>query len=92
MMSLLLGYHLLNPASKKRSHLGHLVLCWRFPQTQRTSRNKKSKKKRSNKDKVSSCVDNTESFIPVKEVDLGCCCSCHDSGKPSCGWCEPHHK
>lgn len=29
--------------------------------------------------------------VVVKSVDLGCCCSCHDSGKPDCGFCADHH-
>jgi len=24
-------------------------------------------------------------------IDLGCCCSCHDSGKSDCSWCAPLH-
>ena len=25
------------------------------------------------------------------EIELGCCCSCHDEGKLSCSWCTSHH-
>lgn len=28
----------------------------------------------------------------AKVVDLGCCCSCHDSGKLECDWCTKHHE
>mmetsp|Transcript_13390 Transcript_13390/g.15531 ORF Transcript_13390/g.15531 Transcript_13390/m.15531 type:complete len:149 (-) Transcript_13390:1003-1449(-) len=27
----------------------------------------------------------------VRKIHLGCCCSCHDSEKASCSWCEKDH-
>jgi len=34
----------------------------------------------------------TETEVPIRVVDLGCCCSCHDDGKSSCDWCLSHHQ
>ncbi|GBG31610.1 Poly ADP-ribose polymerase 1 [Hondaea fermentalgiana] len=71
--------------------------------TKKDKKSKKSKKdKKSKKSKKSKADDfeviedgsdsaETTAIAPVLEVDLGCCCSCHDEGKPSCEWCEKHH-
>lgn len=42
---------------------------------------------------VENAEEDSESLTPkpVIEIDLGCCCSCHDAGKASCEWCEAHH-
>eukprot|EP00051_Salpingoeca_urceolata_P031915 m.495853 g.495853 ORF g.495853 m.495853 type:complete len:235 (-) comp45870_c0_seq1:75-779(-) len=41
-------------------------------------------------------VDNAAIRIPEpyeeKVLELGCCCSCHDSGETSCDWCIEGHK